>query len=53
MIQASEDAKRIAEEERVFALAEIESARAAVQRVEQAFQEQQNIPRSAQMQVHE
>ena len=50
-IQASEDAKKVVEEEKVFARAEIENARAAVQRVEQAFQEQQQIPRSAEMQV--
>lgn len=48
--QASEDAKKIVEEERAFARAEIESARAAVQRVEQAFQEQQHIPRNTEMQ---
>ncbi|ONK78504.1 uncharacterized protein A4U43_C02F19470 [Asparagus officinalis] len=48
--QASEDAKRVVEEERAFARAEIESARAAVQRVEQTFQEQQHIPRSAEIQ---
>ncbi|CAN0905226.1 Stomatal closure-related actin-binding protein 1 [Linum grandiflorum] len=37
--QASEDAKRLVDEERAFARAEIDSARAAVQRVEQALQE--------------
>lgn len=48
--QASEDAKRVVEEERANALAEIESARAAVQRVEQAFEEQQHMPKSAGLQ---
>lgn len=52
LIQASEDAKKIVEEERAFARAEIESARAAIQRVEQAFQEQQHFSRDTEMQVH-
>ena len=51
LIQASEDARKVVEEERAFARAEIENARAAVQRVELAFQEQQHIPRNAEMQV--
>ncbi|CAJ1964709.1 unnamed protein product [Sphenostylis stenocarpa] len=37
--QASEDAKKLVNEERAFARFEIENARAAVQRVEQALQE--------------
>ncbi|ERM99102.1 stomatal closure-related actin-binding protein 1 isoform X1 [Amborella trichopoda] len=45
--QASEDAKRMVEEARAFAQAEIEKARASVQIVEQAFEEQENISRSS------
>lgn len=48
--QASEDAKKAIEEERAKAVAEVESARAAVQRVEQAFQKQKHISKSAEMQ---
>ncbi|KQK21577.1 stomatal closure-related actin-binding protein 1 isoform X2 [Brachypodium distachyon] len=40
---ASEDAKRIVEEERVNAHTEVESARSAVQRVQQALQEHEKI----------
>lgn len=45
--KASEDAKKVVEEERVRARAEIESARAAMQRVEKAFYEQDNISSTA------
>ncbi|KAJ0083581.1 hypothetical protein Patl1_30097 [Pistacia atlantica] len=45
--QASEDAKKLVDEERAFARAEIESARAAVQRVEEALQEQERMSRAA------
>ncbi|XP_062171920.1 stomatal closure-related actin-binding protein 1 [Alnus glutinosa] len=45
--QASEDAKRLVDEERAFARAEIENARAAVQRVEEALQEQERMSRSS------
>ncbi|KAJ4978931.1 hypothetical protein NE237_009711 [Protea cynaroides] len=45
--QASEDAKKLVDEERAFALAEIEKARAAVQRVEEAFQEQERISQTS------
>ncbi|KAF5727583.1 hypothetical protein HS088_TW22G01279 [Tripterygium wilfordii] len=45
--QASEDAKKLVDEERAFARAEIESARAAVQRVEDALQEHEQISRAS------
>ncbi|XP_044506398.1 stomatal closure-related actin-binding protein 1 isoform X2 [Mangifera indica] len=45
--QASEDAKKLVDGERAFARAEIESARAAVQRVEEALQEQERMSRAA------
>ncbi|WCJ28984.1 Stomatal closure-related actin-binding protein 3 [Euphorbia peplus] len=44
--QASEDAKKLVDEERAFARAEIESARAAVQRVEEALQEHEQMSRA-------
>ncbi|KAF8398200.1 hypothetical protein HHK36_017126 [Tetracentron sinense] len=49
--QASEDAKKLIGEERKFACAEIESARAAVQRVEEALQEQELTCRTSEKQV--
>ncbi|XP_077218920.1 plectin-like protein [Tasmannia lanceolata] len=48
--QASEDAKKVVEEERSFARAEIESARAAVQRLEQSLQEQDQISMTSEAQ---
>ncbi|KAJ8766793.1 hypothetical protein K2173_008347 [Erythroxylum novogranatense] len=45
--QASEDAKKLVDEERAFARAEIESARAAVQRVEEALQEHERMSRAS------
>ncbi|CAH8352274.1 unnamed protein product [Eruca vesicaria subsp. sativa] len=45
--QASEDAKKIVDEERAFARAEIESARAAVQRVEEALREHEQMSRTS------
>uniref|UniRef100_M4D6D5 Stomatal closure-related actin-binding protein coiled-coil domain-containing protein n=1 Tax=Brassica campestris TaxID=3711 RepID=M4D6D5_BRACM len=45
--QASEDAKKIVDEERAFARAEIESARAAVQRVEEALREHEQMSRAS------
>ncbi|KAH1067114.1 hypothetical protein J1N35_032101 [Gossypium stocksii] len=45
--QASEDAKKLVDEERAHARAEIDSARAAVQRVEEALQEQEQISRAS------
>ncbi|KAJ9537259.1 hypothetical protein OSB04_029992 [Centaurea solstitialis] len=44
--QASEDAKKLVDEERAFARTEIEKARAAVQRVEEALQEQERMSRA-------
>ncbi|XP_039065885.1 stomatal closure-related actin-binding protein 1-like [Hibiscus syriacus] len=44
---ASEDAKKLVDEERAHARAEIESARAAVQRVEEALQEQEQMSRAS------
>nr|XP_043632142.1 stomatal closure-related actin-binding protein 1-like [Erigeron canadensis] len=41
--QASEDAKKLVDEERALARTEIENARAAVQRVEEALQEQERM----------
>ncbi|XP_057955048.1 stomatal closure-related actin-binding protein 1-like isoform X2 [Malania oleifera] len=45
--QASEDAKKLVDEERAFARAEIENARAAVQRVEEALQEEERMSRAS------
>ncbi|XP_021278167.1 stomatal closure-related actin-binding protein 1 [Herrania umbratica] len=45
--QASEDAKKLVDEERAFARVEIESARAAVQRVEEALQEHEQVSRAS------
>jgi hypothetical protein len=45
--QASEDAKKLVDEERAYARAEIENARAAVQRVEEALQEHERISRAS------
>ncbi|KAM7273259.1 hypothetical protein ACFE04_027923 [Oxalis oulophora] len=45
--QASEDAKKLVDEERAYARAEIESARAAVQRVEEALQEHERVSRAS------
>jgi ABC-type transporter Mla subunit MlaD len=49
--QASEDAKKLVDEERAFARAEIESARAAVQRVEEALREHEQMSRASGKQV--
>ncbi|CAH1419567.1 unnamed protein product [Lactuca virosa] len=43
---ASEDAKKLVDEERAFARTEIEKARVAVQRVEEALQEQEKMSRA-------
>ncbi|XP_021900996.1 stomatal closure-related actin-binding protein 1 [Carica papaya] len=45
--QASEDAKKLVDEERAFARAEIENARAAVQRVEEALEEHERMSRAS------
>ncbi|KAG8471559.1 hypothetical protein CXB51_036394 [Gossypium anomalum] len=44
--QASQEAKKLVDEERAFARAEIENARAAVQRVEEALQEHEKMSRA-------
>ncbi|CAA0826216.1 Stomatal closure-related actin-binding protein 1 [Striga hermonthica] len=48
--QASEDAKKLVDEERAFARSEIENARAAVQRVEEALQEHERMSKASGMQ---
>ncbi|GAA0145938.1 hypothetical protein LIER_06009 [Lithospermum erythrorhizon] len=45
--QASEDAKKLVSQERSFACAEIESARAVVQRIGNALEEQENNSKSS------
>ncbi|KAK7276639.1 hypothetical protein RIF29_17782 [Crotalaria pallida] len=45
--QASEDAKKIVDEERAFARSEIEEAKAAVQRVEEALKEHERTSQSS------
>ena len=50
-MQASEDARKLVDEERAFARAEIENARAAVQRVEEALQEHERMSRASGKQV--
>lgn len=50
-LQASEDAKKLVDEERSFAKAEIENAKAAVQRVEEALQEHERLSKAAGKQV--
>lgn len=50
-MQSSEDAKKLVDEERAFARAEIESARAAVQRVEEALQKHEEMSRATGKQV--
>lgn len=51
MKQASEDAKKLVDEERAFARAEIENARTAVQRVEEALQEHERMSKATGNQV--
>lgn len=50
-MQASEDAKKLVDEERAFARAEIENAREAVQRVEEALKEHERLSRASGKQV--
>ncbi|XP_057441457.1 stomatal closure-related actin-binding protein 1 [Lotus japonicus] len=45
--QASEDAKKLVDEERAFARAEIDNARAAVQRVEEALKEHERMSQAS------
>jgi hypothetical protein len=49
--QASEDAKRLVDEERAFARSEIDNARAAVQRVEESLQEHERVSQASGKQV--
>lgn len=50
-LQASEDDKKLVDEERAFARAEIKNARSAVQRVEEALQEHEKMSRATGKQV--
>lgn len=50
-MQSSEDAKKLVDEERALARAEIESARAAVQRVEEALHKHEEMSRATGKQV--
>lgn len=50
-MQASEDAKKLVNQERSFACAEIESARAVVQRIGEALDEQEKILQTSGNQV--
>lgn len=50
--QASEDAKKLVDEERAIARAEIEKARAAVQRVEEALQDHERMSKATGKQVY-
>jgi hypothetical protein len=49
--QASEDAKKLVDEERAFARSEIDNARAAVQRVEESLQEHERVSQASGKQV--
>lgn len=50
-LQASEDAKKLVSQERSFACAEIESARAVVQRFGEALEEQEKNSQASEKQV--
>lgn len=50
-LQASEDAKKLVSQERSFACAEIESARAVVQRCGEALEEEERISHTSGKQV--
>ena len=50
-LQASEDAKKLVDEERAFARSEIDNAREAVQRVEEVLQEHERMSRATGKQV--
>lgn len=52
-LQASEDAKRLVNQERSFACAEIESARAVVQRFGEALEEEEKLAQTSGKQVCE
>lgn len=51
LVQASEDAKKLVNQEKSFACAEIESARAVVQRIGEALDEQERNHSSGKQQV--
>ena len=51
-LQASEDAKKLVNQERSFACAEIESARAVVQRFGEALEEEERISHTSGKQVY-
>ena len=51
IFQASEDAKRLVNQERSFACAEIESARAVVQRFGEALEEEEKLAQNSGKQV--
>ncbi|KAJ6831464.1 stomatal closure-related actin-binding protein 1-like isoform X1 [Iris pallida] len=51
--KASEDAKKVVEEEKAYARGEIQSAKQAVQRIEQALREQEEISKSTKKQDRE
>lgn len=50
-VQASEDAKKLVNQEKSFACAEIESARAVVQRIGEALDEQDTTSEASKKQV--
>ena len=50
-LQASEDAKKLVNQEKSFACAEIESARAVVQRFGEALEEQERVSEASKGQV--
>lgn len=50
-LQASEDAKKLVNQEKSFACAEIESARAVVQRFGELFEEEEKCSPKSKMQV--
>ncbi|KAK2355167.1 stomatal closure-related actin-binding protein [Trifolium repens] len=45
--QASEDAKKLVDEERAFARSEIDNVRAAVQRVKESLQEHERVSQAS------
>jgi hypothetical protein len=49
--QASEDAKKLVDEERAFARSEIDNVRAAVQRVKESLQEHERVSQASGKQV--
>lgn len=51
ILQASEDAKKLVNQERSFACAEIESAKAVVRRIGEALVEQERVSQTSGKQV--